>query len=165
MTDMTAKVRRIAKRAGYSKADIAAGIEFYNRKNYITNPPGYRDKAGRFYADERTASVARVREPSRAYPNSERKTARTADHCAELFGATPLHVKRICRALESDGTDLKTILKEVRTAPPAPAQPAMPAPELAIPSTGVDQTEVPAEPCALVFQGGSTGEPETIPSH
>ena len=114
MTDMTTKVKRIAKKAGYSKADIAAGIEFYNRKNRLTNPPGSFDKAGRFHADERTATVARVRGPSRAYPYSEMKAARTADHCAELFGATPLHVKRICKALESDGTDLRKILKEIK---------------------------------------------------
>ncbi|SHF82934.1 hypothetical protein SAMN05444339_1157 [Loktanella atrilutea] len=121
MTDMTATIKRIAKKAGYSKADIAAGIAFHDRKNRLANPPGSFDKAGRFHADERTESVVHARRPSRAYPYSEMKAARTADHCAELFGATPLHAKRICKALESDGTDLKTILKEVRTAPPAPA--------------------------------------------
>ena len=114
MTDITKAVKRVAKKSGYAKVDIDAGFKFYKLKNRLIDPPGRFDEAGRFYADERTQSVMLVRSPSRSYPYSEMKAARTAEHCAELFGATPLHVKRICRALESDGTDLNTILKVVK---------------------------------------------------
>ena len=119
MTDLTSRVKRAAKKAGYSKADILAGIDYYERKNRITDPEGFFDKAGRFYAKERTQKVLLAREPSRAFPYSEMKAARTADHCAELYGATPLYVKRICKALESDGTNIASILKTVKKPVPA----------------------------------------------
>ncbi|MFQ3251748.1 MAG: hypothetical protein ACI9U6_000022 [Loktanella salsilacus] len=119
MIDITSRVKRAAKKAGYSKADILAGIDYYERKNRITNPKGFFDKAGRFYAKERTQKVLLAREPSRAFPYSEMKAARTADHCAELYGATPLYVKRICKAFESDGTNIASILKTVKKLVPA----------------------------------------------
>ncbi|WP_131618203.1 hypothetical protein [Roseivivax marinus] len=101
-------VTQIATGRGYSKEDITAGMTFYNRKNRFTNPPGTFDGAGRFKASERTDAIDAARAPSRAYPYSELKSARTARHCAELFNAKVLHVKRICRALEAAESGCKT---------------------------------------------------------
>lgn len=84
----------------FSKAELAAGKEYFQRKNRKTNPPGTFDNAGRFFASERTYSVRACREPSRRWPYSEMQGARTADHCAELFDVDALAVKRVCKILE-----------------------------------------------------------------
>ncbi|WP_152449666.1 hypothetical protein [Roseivivax sp. THAF197b] len=97
---MEPTIKQISEERGYSAADISAGNMFYKRKNRLENPPGEFDKAGRFEAYERTASVTNARTPSRAYPYSELKAARTAKHCAELCAEKELHTKRICRAYE-----------------------------------------------------------------
>ncbi|SFQ13767.1 hypothetical protein [Tranquillimonas alkanivorans] len=93
-------VKQIARGNGYSDADIDGGMMFYARKNRLSNPPGEFDKAGRFDAAERTEAVKSVRAPSRAYPYPEMTAARTANHCAEVSGGVPLHVKRIAKARE-----------------------------------------------------------------
>lgn len=119
MIDLTSRVKRAAKQAGYSKADILAGIDYYERKNRITDPESFFDKASRFYAKELTQKVLLARGPSRRFPYSQMKAARTADHCAELYEATTLYVKRICKALENDGTNIASILKTVKKPVPA----------------------------------------------
>jgi hypothetical protein len=48
------RVREIALRAGYTAGDIAAGISFTRRRDRLEHPPGRTDRAGRFYASERT---------------------------------------------------------------------------------------------------------------
>lgn len=88
----------VAARKGYDPATIEAGLEFLKCKNRISNPPGSFDNAGRFYASETSVATSSCREPSRAWPMSQMKAARTAAHCAEIFGnVEPLHVKRIAR--------------------------------------------------------------------
>lgn len=100
MLDITA----IARRNGYSTADINAGTEFFRRKSRMTNPPGEFDRKGRFTAAERTEAVRGCRTPSAAWPFPEMKAARTANHCAEIFDAKALHVKRIAKALGIEKT-------------------------------------------------------------
>lgn len=91
---------RLARQRGYSREDLIAGREHYRRKSRETHPPGTFDKAGRVTANERTHSTTCCRAPSRKWPYPEMQAARTARHCAEVFDATELHVKRIARALE-----------------------------------------------------------------
>jgi len=89
----------MALEAGYSSAEVAAAKKDIARRDHQRHPLGTRDKAGRFHAQERTVRVAAARTPSREWPWSEMTAARTAEHCAEVFGVEPLHVKRIARAL------------------------------------------------------------------
>lgn len=98
MSTLLDVITTLARSRGYTEADIRAGIECAKRKSRLAHPPGTFDKAGRFYASEPFASP--VRPPSRAYPNSHMLHARTAGHCAHVYGATPLHVKRIVKAIE-----------------------------------------------------------------
>ncbi|MGJ8547521.1 MAG: hypothetical protein ACSHWZ_18895 [Sulfitobacter sp.] len=85
----------------YSEKEIAAGFEFYDRKNRLSHPPGEWDKAGRFFAEERSSIVSNCRAPSRRFPFSEMLAARTAAHCAEIAGLdSSTYVKRIALALE-----------------------------------------------------------------
>lgn len=92
----------LATELAYSQDEITAAFEFSDRKNRRAHPPGTRDNAGRFYADERSSAVDNCRPPSRAFPYSEMKAARTARHCAEIIGAECVtHVRRIARALEN----------------------------------------------------------------
>ncbi len=89
-----------ASKNKYTKDEIDAAFEYYNRKVRNCHPPGEFDRAGRFYADERTEHVESVRNPSGRYPYSELTAARTAEHCAQLFNVTPLHVKRIYKVIK-----------------------------------------------------------------
>jgi hypothetical protein len=99
-------VSRLALTAGYTAEEIRAGLEFSARKARRIDPPGSFDKAGRFDAAERTSSVRCARMPSRAFPYSEMHAARTAAHCAEVFGAQELlAVKRVAKLRdEVDGS-------------------------------------------------------------
>lgn len=102
---------RAALAAGYTQAETKAGLEFSARKARRTNPPGQFDSAGRFFAQERTNAVLTCRAPSRMWKFPEMNAARTAAHCAEVYGAKELlAVRRIARlrdALESKkGLDL-----------------------------------------------------------
>ncbi|MBB2164682.1 hypothetical protein HLH26_09020 [Gluconacetobacter sp. 1b LMG 1731] len=64
---------------------VAAAIEYMRRAARLVHPPGTFDDAGRWYADERTSAVRTCRSPSRAWPYSEMKAARTASHVAEVY--------------------------------------------------------------------------------
>lgn len=87
----------------YTVEEVEAALEFYERKNRLSNPPGEFDRLGRFYADERTHAVRYCVEPTKRYPYSEMLAARTAEHCAELHHAQNLtFVRRLVRAMESD---------------------------------------------------------------
>ncbi|SDY88289.1 hypothetical protein [Citreimonas salinaria] len=99
--EISKDIKKIARTQGYTKADLQAGLAFAKRKNRDSNPPGDFDSAGRFYAHERTRAVESVRSPSRAFPYSQMTAARTVRHCAEVFGAEELHVKRIAKAIET----------------------------------------------------------------
>lgn len=85
----------------YTRAEALAALRYSDRKSRREHPPGHFDRAGRFYADERTESVLSCRSPSRAYPYPEMTAARTAAHCAELHDADNVtHVRRIATAFE-----------------------------------------------------------------
>lgn len=105
MTD-TAKRLAIAQKMatlrGYSPAEIDAGVEHWERLNGRANPPGSFDAAGRFKAEERTKKTTECRAPSREWPYSQMKAARTADHCAEVHGAENLtNVRRVKRLIDT----------------------------------------------------------------
>lgn len=96
--DLNQIVTEMASALLYTKDEIEAGLMFSSRKARRSNPPGKFDSAGRFYASEKTESVKSCRTPSRAFPHSEMKTARTANHCAEVCNnALPINVKRIAK--------------------------------------------------------------------
>lgn len=95
--------RAMADLAGYSDAEIKAGTEFFLRKSRASNPPGQFDRAGRFFAEERTEAVRTCRSPSRAYPWPEMHAARSAAHCAEVFGVPDdrlIAVRRFAKAVD-----------------------------------------------------------------
>lgn len=94
-----ASVEAAALAAGYTSEEVKAGLEFAARKARRSNPPGSFDNGGRFFAKERTLSVLGCRTPSRAFPYPELLAARTAAHCAEVFGAESLlAVRRVAKA-------------------------------------------------------------------
>ena len=100
------KLRKLASEAVYSESEIAAGIEFSDRKARRSHPPGSWDNAKRFFAAERTQAVTLCRSPSRAWPFSEMSAARTAAHRAEVYRANSLtHVRRIGSALDKLAAD------------------------------------------------------------
>lgn len=84
----------------FEPSEIAAAAEYVRRRDRLSNPPGRFDRAGRFYAEERTRSVLTCRAPSRKWPWPEMKAARTAAHCAEIFGVNALHVKRAAKTID-----------------------------------------------------------------
>lgn len=114
--DARAIVADLAGQLGYLPNEIGAGIDFADRKSRRSDPPGRWDNAGRFYARERTASVKTCRAPSRRFPYSQMKAARTAAHCAEITEASSVtHVRRIAlavdRSIEGASTaDLRKLL-------------------------------------------------------
>ncbi len=108
------KIEALASELAYSQAEIAAAFEFSDRKSRRAHPPGRRDSAGRFYADERSESVETCRAPSRAFPYSEMKAARTASHCAEIIGADCVtNVRRIALSSErlANGDTVESVRK------------------------------------------------------
>ena len=99
--DYKDKVTEFATKLAYSAEEIRAGFEFADRKSRRVHPPGSWDNAGRFYAQERSSFVESCRAPSRNYPFSEMRAARTAAHCAEIADVGSVtHVRRIALALE-----------------------------------------------------------------
>lgn len=91
---------------GYTEEEAKAGLMFAARKSRRNDPPGSFDRAGRFEAAERTQAVLKARAPSRRFPYAEMGAARTAAHCAELYGAdSVIAVKRVCRARDFLGSD------------------------------------------------------------
>lgn len=94
-------VTTLALSLAYTSAEIAAALEYCDRKAPRTHPPGDFDNLGRFFAAERTTSVVFRLRPSAKWPFSEMLAARTATHCAELFDANEVkHVTRLARAFE-----------------------------------------------------------------
>jgi hypothetical protein len=94
-----ASVSAAAAAAGYTSEEVKAGLEFAARKARRADPPGSFDNGGRFFAKERTRPVLTCRAPSRSFPYPELLAARTAAHCAEVFGAESLlAVRRVAKA-------------------------------------------------------------------
>lgn len=88
-------------------ACVAAAIEYMRRKARKTHPPGTFDNAGRWYADERTSAVRCCRDPSRAWPYSQMKAARTVAHVAEVYGVDYLdtEIRQIVNFAEARNAD------------------------------------------------------------
>ena len=83
-------------------------IEVYEpRRDRITHPTGYFDKAGRYYPDdvEDYGITDSIRSPSRAYPYSYLTACRAKKHCALLVRAfldglpVPYDVSNVCSRL------------------------------------------------------------------
>lgn len=90
-----------AEPLGYSRDEIAAAIEFSDRKSRRTNPPGEFDRKGCFNAAESTAATCGCRLPTKRWPYPEMHAARTAAHCAELFDVESVtNVRRLGRVFD-----------------------------------------------------------------
>ncbi len=105
---------QLAQDLAYTPAEITAGIVYADRAKRRSHPPGEWDTAKRFYAAERTMAVTSCRSPSRAWPHSQMLAARTAAHCAEVFGAECVtHVRRIGTAYNKllEGIDQDNVVR------------------------------------------------------
>ncbi|MFT9015100.1 MAG: hypothetical protein ABF990_05105 [Acetobacter sp.] len=96
-------------------ACVAAAVEYMRRKARKVHPPGTFDNAGRWYADEKTCAVALCRSPSRAWPYSQMKAARTVAHVAEVFdvSAFETEIRQIVNFAEAryaDDCDLPRLI-------------------------------------------------------
>lgn len=97
----------------FPETEMNAGWEYFQRKNRLSHPPGKFDNAQRFYASERTSAVNNVRSPSRAFPYSEMKAARSAEHCVELFRVE----SRVLRWLEKAASETYDIVSSRKNFP------------------------------------------------
>ena len=79
--------------------------EFLALRDRVTNPPGNFDKAGRWYPDEYFPCCRNVRSPSRAWPYSELRHARTARHVAARFGVDESAVRKMARQIEKSESE------------------------------------------------------------
>lgn len=92
----------LAESQGYTKKEVSAGIEYYNRKHRLSHPPGRWDNADRFYPDEDSRHIQSTRRPSRAWPLSYNKAARSPKHLGEVYGArNTVNITRICSFIEN----------------------------------------------------------------
>ncbi len=96
---MQDKLTKIAEDLGYDGAAFAAAQEAIRRQDRLSHPDGWFDAAGRFFLAENRGCCECIRQPSRSYPYSEMTHGRSVGHVAALFGATPLHVQRLMKAI------------------------------------------------------------------
>ena len=75
--------------------------EYLKLKNRKTHPEGTFDSGGRFYLAESEKCVCcrGIRSPSRAYPYSEMKHARTLKHVAIKFGVDESECRKALREM------------------------------------------------------------------
>jgi hypothetical protein len=75
--------------------------EYLKLKNREIHPEGTFDKGGRFYLaeSEKHDCCRGIRSPSRAYPYSEMKHARTLKHVAQKFGVDEFECRKTLREL------------------------------------------------------------------
>ena len=78
-----------------------AVTEYLKLKNREIHPEGTFDKGGRFYLaeSEKHDCCRGIRSPSRAYPYSEMKHARTLKHVAQKFGVDEFECRKTLREL------------------------------------------------------------------
>ena len=75
--------------------------EYLKLKNRKTHPEGTFDSGGRFYLaeSEKQDCCRGIRSPSRAYPYSEMKHARTLKHVANKFGVDESECRKALREM------------------------------------------------------------------
>ena len=75
--------------------------EYLKLKNREIHPEGTFDKGGRFYLaeSEKYDCCRGIRSPSRAYPYSEMKHARTLKHVANKFGVDESECRKALREM------------------------------------------------------------------
>jgi hypothetical protein len=78
-----------------------AVTEYLQLKDRKIHPPGEFDNGGRFYLaeSEKHDCCRGIRSPSRAYPYSEMKHARTLKHVAQKFGVDEFECRKTLREL------------------------------------------------------------------
>lgn len=109
---------KLAQDLAYTDAEIAGGIEYADRAERRSDPPGAWDSAGRIYALELTNPVLSCRCPSRAWRYPQMLAARTAAHCAETHKAdNTTHVRRIGTVYNKllDGIDKGAVVRLLTT--------------------------------------------------
>ena len=75
--------------------------EYLKLKNREIHPEGTFDSGGRFYLaeSEKHDCYRGIRSPSRAYPYSEMKHARTLKHVAQKFGVDEFECRKALREM------------------------------------------------------------------
>jgi hypothetical protein len=76
--------------------------EYLKLKNRKTHPEGTFDKGGRFYLaeSEKHDCCRGIRSPSRAYPYSEMKHARTLKHVAHKYNVLESECRKALREMK-----------------------------------------------------------------
>ncbi len=88
--------------ARYDAATLTAYARYQRRSLRREDPAGHRNRAGRRWPleiVEARACCARVRAPSRAWPNSLLRHCCTADHVAALEGVGPRRLRSLIAAV------------------------------------------------------------------
>lgn len=87
---------------------------YTRRKGGLEHPRGKFDNAKRFYLAETFRCCASIREPSRAFPYSQNKHARSLAHVAHEFGFDGLmpELRKIVKALEQDNPEAALAIVE-----------------------------------------------------
>ena len=88
----------IAVAERYSPLAMQAGELAFLRRSRKARPEGIFDKADRFKLTERCACCEEIREPSRAYPNTELEHGRTDKHIATRFNVPVTGVRKMREA-------------------------------------------------------------------
>lgn len=97
-----------------------AWVTHRRRDARLENPKGKFDKGSRWYPDEEeeaTGTFDSIRSPSRAWPMSYNKAARSLSHCEKLKGAKHedvLVIKRVLTKLEVEATDVEAVNKALK---------------------------------------------------
>lgn len=92
---------------------LAAAREWLLRSRGISHPVGRRNSAGRWYpaACEEAECCAKIRWPSRAWPNSLWNHCKTQKHIRTLYGVSPKAFKRaLALVLLSEGGESRADL-------------------------------------------------------
>lgn len=77
-----------------------AKAEAIERRKRRRHPPGYFDKAGRFFLSERCECCAEVKTPPRTWPFLEMQHGRTLVHVASVFGVELRHLRKRIRDID-----------------------------------------------------------------
>jgi hypothetical protein len=77
-----------------------AAAEAIARRERRSHPPGYFDKAGRFFLTERCECCAEIKTPSRTWPYPEMNHGRTLVHVASVFDVELKHLRQRVRDID-----------------------------------------------------------------
>lgn len=103
--------RKLRDAHDYLQITADRGVEYWHnvacataeaiaRRERRSHPPGYFDKAGRFFLTERCECCAEIKTPSRTWPYLEMKHGRTLVHVASVFDVELKHLRQRVRDID-----------------------------------------------------------------